>query len=265
MHTSSDCIAHLAGALAKAQVELVNPPKSCRAVLEPGLGGSDSRTFHYAPLSAGLDIVRKTLGKHDIAVVQATEVDRESGTVILTTTLAHGSGQWIAAQWPVCRVADMAQPKLMGAALTYARRYGLFTLVGIAGEDDLDAVDLPPGQRSADEAEVVDLASVSGGAAGLAAPTARRMQVSSPSGRGHRVGAVRHQQARGRVGGTGAARDQEPGAVAPEAALTQVADEAGLLRWAVAALPYRNTLSDEARGALDAAFLARAEAIEADP
>src|SRR5262249_48220655 len=44
--------------------------------------------------------------------------------------------------WPVCPIADMASPKRMGAALTYARRYALFTLVGIAGEDDLDAPDL---------------------------------------------------------------------------------------------------------------------------
>ena len=83
--------------------------------------------------------MRKTLGKHEIAVLQTTDMDRDSGLVVLTTTLAHGSGEWIAARWPVCRIADLPEPKLMGAALTYARRYGLFTLVGLAGEDDLDA------------------------------------------------------------------------------------------------------------------------------
>src|SRR5439155_23461145 len=55
---------------------------------------------------------------------------------------AHASGEWIASDWPVCRLADTAAPHRMGAALTYARRYALFTLVGIAGEDDLDAPDL---------------------------------------------------------------------------------------------------------------------------
>jgi hypothetical protein len=60
----------------------------------------------------------------------------------LTTTLVHASGEWIAADWPVCPVIDTATPHRMGAALTYARRYALFTLVGIAGEDDLDAPDL---------------------------------------------------------------------------------------------------------------------------
>jgi hypothetical protein len=60
--------------------------------------------------------------------------------------LAHASGEWIASDWPVCPVAETANPQRMGAALTYARRYALFTLVGIAGEDDLDAPDLcaPP-------------------------------------------------------------------------------------------------------------------------
>jgi len=56
--------------------------------------------------------------------------------------LAHASGEWIASDWPVCAISETATPHRMGAALTYARRYALFTLVGIAGEDDLDAPDL---------------------------------------------------------------------------------------------------------------------------
>src|SRR5262245_22396760 len=68
--------------------------------------------------------------------------------VNLTTTLAHASGEWIASDWPVCPIAETANPQRMGAALTYARRYALFTLVGIAGEDDLDAPDLCDGPPS---------------------------------------------------------------------------------------------------------------------
>ena len=60
----------------------------------------------------------------------------------LTTLLAHASGEWIASDWPVCSVIETETPHRMGAALTYARRYALFTLVGIAGEDDLDAPDI---------------------------------------------------------------------------------------------------------------------------
>src|SRR5262249_55752084 len=84
----------------------------------------------------------KTLGQHEIATVQATAIDHEAGFVNVTTTLAHSSGEWISSDWPVCSLEDMASPKRMGAALTYARRYALFALVGIAGEDDLDAPDL---------------------------------------------------------------------------------------------------------------------------
>ena len=100
------------------------------------------RTFRYAPLSSGLDIVRKTLSQHEIATVQTTSIDETAGIVRLSTVLAHASGEWIASDWPVCAISDTATPHRMGAALTYARRYALFTLVGIAGEDDLDAPDL---------------------------------------------------------------------------------------------------------------------------
>ena len=149
MHRSSESVAALAAALAKAQAELVNPEKSLTAVIRSGRAGEGERTFRYAPLSSGLDIVRKTLGQHEIATVQTTAVDQAAGIVNLTTMLAHASGEWIASDWPVCAVAEMASPQRMGAALTYARRYALFTLVGIAGEDDLDCPDLQAAAGSA--------------------------------------------------------------------------------------------------------------------
>ena len=100
------------------------------------------RTFRYAPLSSGLDIVRKSLGRHEIATIQSTEIDKEAGLLRLTTISAHSSGEWVSSEWPVCPMSDIASAQRMGAALTYARRYALFALVGIAGEDDLDAPDL---------------------------------------------------------------------------------------------------------------------------
>jgi hypothetical protein len=142
MHRSSESVAALASALAKAQAELVNPEKSLTATIRSGRPWERERSFRYAPLASGLDIVRKTLGQHEIATVQTTVIDKETGVVSLSTMLAHASGEWIASDWPVCPVAETANPQRMGAALTYARRYALFTLVGIAGEDDLDAPDL---------------------------------------------------------------------------------------------------------------------------
>jgi hypothetical protein len=142
MHQSSASIGSLAAALAKAQRELTNPDKSLVATIPAGGPGAAEKTFRYASLSSGLDVVRKTLGQHEIATVQTTSLDQSAGIINLTTVLAHSSGEWIASDWPVCAISATATPHRMGAALTYARRYALFTLVGIAGEDDLDAPDI---------------------------------------------------------------------------------------------------------------------------
>lgn len=142
MQRSSSSIASLAAALAKAQAMLVNPEKSLVGTIPSDRPGGSERSFRYASLASGLDIVRKTLGEHEIATVQTTTIDQGAGLVQLTTVLAHSSGEWISSEWPVCPVGETVNPHRMGAALTYARRYALFTLVGIAGEDDLDAPDL---------------------------------------------------------------------------------------------------------------------------
>src|SRR6516162_5352445 len=139
---SSETIGTIAAALAKAQAQLVNPEKSLVGTIRSDQPSGSERSFRYAPLSSGLDIVRKTLSQHEIATVQTTSIDESIGIVRLSTVLAHASGEWIASDWPVCPISDTAAPHRMGAALTYARRYALFTLVGIAGEDDLDAPDL---------------------------------------------------------------------------------------------------------------------------
>jgi hypothetical protein len=139
---SSETIGTIAAALARAQAQLVNPEKSLVGTIRSDQTSGAERPFRYAPLSSGLDIVRKTLSQHEIATVQTTSIDEPAGIVRLSTVLAHASGEWIASDWPVCAISETATPHRMGAALTYARRYALFTLVGIAGEDDLDAPDL---------------------------------------------------------------------------------------------------------------------------
>src|SRR3954470_10372694 len=144
MQRTSETIGAIASALAKAQAELENPQKLLTATIQSPFPREESRTFRYASLASGLEIVRKTLSKHEIATVQTTGLDTAVGLIQLTTLLAHSSGEWMSSEWPVCPVGETAAPHKMGAALTYARRYALFTLVGIAGEDDLDAPDLLP-------------------------------------------------------------------------------------------------------------------------
>src|SRR5712664_3746850 len=138
MHRSSESVAAIATALAKAQTELSNPEKAMVGTVY-NIRSDSPQSFRYASLSSGLDIVRKTLGCQQIAIAQTTDIDRANGMVNLTTILLHTSGEWISSDWPVCRLSETSAPRRMGAALTYARRYALFTMVGIAGEDDLDA------------------------------------------------------------------------------------------------------------------------------
>ena len=143
MHRSSESVAAIATALAKAQTELSNPEKAMVGTVYNNRSDSP-QSFRYASLSSGLDIIRKALGGQQIAIAQTTDIDRASGTVNLTTLLLHTSGEWISSDWPVCQLSETSAPRRMGAALTYARRYALFTMVGIAGEDDLDAPPMSP-------------------------------------------------------------------------------------------------------------------------
>src|SRR5262245_51333389 len=120
MHRSSESIGPIAAAIAKAQAELINPEKSLVGIIGPSSPRDRGRAFRYAPLSSGLDIARKSLGRHAIAIVQSTAIDKDAGLVRLNTVLAHSSGEWLASEWPVCPIGDTASPQRMGAALTYA-------------------------------------------------------------------------------------------------------------------------------------------------
>lgn len=123
MNTSEN-ISDLAAALAKAQGEIQNPERN---------RVNSHFKNSYADLAGGLDTIRPTLAKHGLAVVQMTRADGDM--VFLHSRLLHASGQWIEATYPVCRLGKHQE---MGSALTYARRYALFALVGVAGDDDDD-------------------------------------------------------------------------------------------------------------------------------
>ncbi|WP_409192509.1 ERF family protein [Bradyrhizobium sp. RDM4] len=149
MHQSSERIGTIAAALARAQAELMNPEKTLTAIIRSPFPREEDRTFRYASLASSLDMVRKTLSRQEIATIQTTRIEASTGTIHLTTLLAHASGEWISSDWPVCALKDVEAPHRMGAALTYARRYALFALVGIAGDDDLDAPDAVAGPTAA--------------------------------------------------------------------------------------------------------------------
>ncbi len=255
MPSSSESIANLAGALAKAQLALVNPEKTMTATIRDGRAGGEgagaARSFRYAPLSAGLEIVRSTLGQHEIAVMQTTAIDEGRTTVVLKTMLAHSSGEWIASDWPVCAVADVASPQRMGAALTYARRYALFTLVGIAGEDDLDAPDLD---------HVPETTSL--------VPSAEpRLHPGNGAGWGRAGDTAGYRSTRNRP-----ARPPQPAPLSVEASRARggslIAELAGLasaedaISWAHRILPEKNRLTAEDARLLEQAYAARMQELE---
>jgi hypothetical protein len=245
MHRSSESIAAIADALAKAQVELSNPEKSLVGIIGASSPRNPGRAFRYAPLSSGLDIVRKSLGRHAIAIVQSTAIDKDAGLVRLNTVLAHSSGEWVSSEWPVCPIGDTASPQRMGAALTYARRYALFTLVGIAGEDDLDAPDLGANPEA-------------GG------PIQPNDQPAPREG----VAADRENGQRGRKRRPGTPKmllEADASAVVQEQLIIELAaiataDEA--LAWAYRNLPTKNTLTSADAEIIEQAFRARMESVE---
>jgi hypothetical protein len=256
MQRSSESVGALAAALARAQAEIQNPEKSLTATIVSPFPREASRTFRYAPLSSGLDLVRKCLGQHEIATVQSTAIDGDSGLIRLTTTLVHASGEWVSSDWPVCPVSETAAPHRLGAALTYARRYALFTLVGIAGEDDLDAPDLPTAGLSREAQD------------GLRKPEQHAVGSNPPAQAEASSGPLQPSVGRAR-----AERVRLP-ILPPDASenlqrqliteLEQLEDPEALASWAHRALPRKNQLSARDAEAVEAAFAARLARL-ADP
>ena len=229
MHRASEQIGAIAAALAKAQLELSNPEKSLIATIRSPFPREGDRTFRYASLASGLDIVRKTLGSHEIATVQTTAIDQASGQIRLTTLLAHASGEWISSDWPVCAATRRAHR--MGAALSYARRYALFALVGIAGEDDLDAPDLEP-------------APIASPAAGAARQNGKILNGSKPNGSKPKPARVM--------------LASDPSAALRDQLIAEIGNlksEVELAVWAKGRLPAKNTLLSEDAQAVESAYL----------
>jgi len=122
---TSETINELATAIAAAQGVLKNPPK---------LKTNPHFKSQYVDLSDGLTAIRECFGKHGLCFIQGTSVT-EGNMIVLHTRISHKSGQWIESDYPV---GGLGRPQEMGSAMTYARRYALFSMVGVAGEDDDD-------------------------------------------------------------------------------------------------------------------------------
>ena len=94
MHRSSDTIGNISAALAKAQSELTNPEKSLVGTIRSPFPREADRTFRYAPLSSGLDIVHKSLGRHEIATIPCVLVSRPKRAAVRDRVLKPEELRW---------------------------------------------------------------------------------------------------------------------------------------------------------------------------
>lgn len=139
MHTS-ETVDALAAALAKAQGQMSN------ASLNKSNPHFRSK---YADLSAIREAVTKPLADNAISYVQMTGTD-ENGQFVLFTRLMHSSGQWMESRYPLPINVDKMQA--MGSAISYARRYSLAAICGIAADEDDDAETAPNNQPAQPQA-----------------------------------------------------------------------------------------------------------------
>lgn len=130
MMQTSPAIGQIAAALAAAQGEIKNPAKDRTAKITSQKG---NYSYTYADFATSLDDIRPVLAKNKLAIVQAPFM--RDNFVMLESRIIHESGEWLGNEYPVGLIADH---RTMGSALSYARRYALFPLLGIQGEDDDD-------------------------------------------------------------------------------------------------------------------------------
>lgn len=124
MHSNqSETINELAAALAKAQGQITGALKD---------SANPFFKSRYADLASCWDACRKQLSDNGLSVIQTTDVN--DGMVLVRTILAHSSGQWISGVLPVKAKDD--GPQAQGSGITYARRYALAAIVGLAQIDD---------------------------------------------------------------------------------------------------------------------------------
>ena len=119
----SESIASLATALAKANLEMSNP-------------AFDKKNSHfnngYASLAAVLNAIRQPLAKQGLSLIQT--ISTEPGSVTITTSLIHASGEWLSADVSVA-VQNNATAQAVGSATSYMRRYSALAMCGIAGDN----------------------------------------------------------------------------------------------------------------------------------
>lgn len=126
---------NLFAALAKAQGEMDALIASSTANIK---SDKAAYSYKYADLADVLRVALKTLSKHGLGIVQIPEVVYDSNTTIVSiaATLFHASGEFMPIAPLPLRVRPNATAQEVGSAITYARRYQLQSVLGLAADDD---------------------------------------------------------------------------------------------------------------------------------
>lgn len=135
MIETSEQINELATALAKAQAAFTAVPKGKTARVYSKRTNSEY-SYKYADLADAWDVARAPLADNGLSVVQCP-VSPDRGVISVVTLLIHTSGQWIKSVLTM-EAAD-ATPQSIGTIITYARRYGLASMLGLVTDEDTDA------------------------------------------------------------------------------------------------------------------------------
>jgi hypothetical protein len=133
MMETSEAINEIAEALVKAQTAIKAPTKNREVEVKMRTGGKYK--FRYATLDSVIEHVRKPLTENGLWFIQ-TAASRED-VAVMETMLMHKSGQWIKGEQPL-RIDGQGNQEV-GSAVTYAKRYGLCAMLGLAADEDDDA------------------------------------------------------------------------------------------------------------------------------
>jgi hypothetical protein len=142
---TSETIGKISLALSQAQAEMINVYK-----------GSAAYNYNYADLGVILDMLRQTLPKYEIALIQTPSNDGANACV--TTMLSHSSGEWIkdSVSCHIEIAKGNSAIQCLGSSITYLRRYSCSAIAGLTQTDD-DASIRTPDDPEGEQAQPIEL------------------------------------------------------------------------------------------------------------
>jgi len=147
----SNTIAALAGALTKAQGQFPGIERTAKVDFTTKSGAKIK--YSYAPLSDIIKACKKPLSDNELSLMQHIWTRGKDGKIVIETVLCHSSGEWVSSSFTIGNAGD---PQAMGSLMTYGRRYGMSSILGISADEDDDALSQRHPEKSTPEKPVQD-------------------------------------------------------------------------------------------------------------